>query len=97
MTNDLSDIRLRRGKFAVKAEWLHRRSPFIQKIMSQMIVTRCEYLWSLQVFDYEAISPLFDLCPENQKSPDYQFFEDEFNDLGCRKVEDRLNWLKVND
>ncbi len=90
---DPADIKKRRGRFLLSADRLNDNLPFIQKIMSQVIVMRCEYLWGINVFDYEAISPLFDQCPENEQAPDYMFSEDELLDLKCQKIKDRFETL----
>lgn len=55
-----------------------------------MIITRCEHLW-INAFDYTAISPLFDQCPESDIEPDYIFFEDKLGDLLCEPVRNRFD------
>lgn len=59
--------------------------------MSQVIITRCEHLWDINAFDYEAISPLFDQCPDSDILPDYIFFDNVICDLKCQRIKDRFD------
>jgi hypothetical protein len=54
------DILNHRGKFALDVSIMETPALW-QKIMSQVLITKCEYDFSRQCFIYEGMSYLFDL------------------------------------
>ncbi len=86
LSMELSELKQRRGRFCLKDDLIDRDISFIQKVMSQVIITRCEYIWLSHAFSYDAISPLFDLCPDKEIPPNYVFSQDEGLDLVCTQI-----------
>lgn len=95
LAKKVTDIKLRRGRFLIRADLLNDSLPFLQKVFSQVIITQCEHRWNINAFDYMAISPLFNQCPESDVSSDYIFFEDKLGDLLCEPVKNRFVTLFI--
>lgn len=86
LTMEPSELRQRKGFFTIKVSLIDDNLSLIQKIMSQVIIVRCEHLWGQRVFSYNAISPLFDICPDKDIPPNYVFSQDEGLDLVCTRI-----------
>lgn len=63
----------RRGKFKLSADIVRDGPEAVLQIMAHIIVTRCEYIWESDVFEYNAISNLFREVPIGEVTPTYKF------------------------
>jgi len=75
-TISYEEIRKRRGRITISKALLKENPMVVMSMMSNCIVTKCEYLWSMDVFDYHAISPLFPECYEGAECPSYTLNQD---------------------
>lgn len=80
------------GKFIIREEDLDEsRIDFVKAIMSKVIVTHCEYIYSVMEFQYEGLSDLFDYHNRENEPPLYVFYLDHSIDngklnIGARKA-----------
>ncbi len=88
------EIEDKQGVFCLSSKDLKEDISLIQRIMSNIIVTRCEYYFSGEIFVYEAVSPMFDDVEPGMKPQAYRFGFDEFNDLFCRKIDANYQFFK---
>lgn len=61
----------RRGKFVISEVQLRRNATDFMKVMAECVVVRCELKFDTMSFEYDAISPHFEIVPEWQSAPEY--------------------------
>lgn len=71
------ELRYRVGKFTITESQLNNELEFIQTIMTEIIVIRCEYQYHTRSFDYIALSHLFGICPDGFEPEYYKFVKNE--------------------
>lgn len=86
---DYEELRHRRGCFWLSHDFVRENTRFWQLIMSNILITRCEYIFDLERFEYFALSPLFDKCDKLTDLPEYQFSVNEYQDLVAKRIADR--------
>lgn len=65
-------VKRRIGIFSIDIKLVHTDPEMVQKVMSKVIVTRCEMIFHKDVFEYVALSPHFDELSEGESPPTYQ-------------------------
>jgi len=74
------------GRFVIKEQDFDTsRITFVRAIMSNVIVTRCEYIFSSMLFEYEGLSDMFDDQTGMREPPTYIFYLDRDGELRARK------------
>lgn len=67
----MRDIEKRLGRFLISDEMLRKNPRAVQRILSKVIVVRCEYLYPNRAFEYIAQSERFDVVEEGLLYPTY--------------------------
>ena len=77
MKTNYKELQRRIGKLTITESQLNNEPEFIQAIMAEIIVIRCEYQYHTRSFDYIAFSHLFDICPDGLEPEYYKFIHNE--------------------
>lgn len=78
---DFEEIRKHFGTFSLDSRDMANCPDFWNRILSQVLVTRCEHLFLEDEFVYSGFSMLFRPIEEGAKPLFYRFSVDEFNDI----------------
>lgn len=60
------------GRFYIDQDVVLKNPEFVQKVMSKVIVVRCESIWHINSFEYIAISNRFEEIDEAVIPPFYE-------------------------
>jgi hypothetical protein len=85
---DFKEIRKCFGTFSVDARDMATNPDFWAKILSHVLVTRCEHRFWRDVFVYDGFSILFQPVREGEEPLFYKFDMDEFNDIIAVQTEE---------
>jgi hypothetical protein len=66
------NIQNRAGKFTLREDIVNNFPQDVMNIMSNCIITRCEFRWYSGHFEYEAVSPMFSEIESGQMMPEYE-------------------------
>ena len=73
------------GRFVIKEQDFDTsRIAFVRAIMSNVIITRCEYIYYSMLFEYEGLSDMFDEI-DTKEPIMYVFYLDRDSELRVRK------------
>lgn len=86
MTYD--ELELRCGELHLGEEQFRYDIKLWHRIMSKILVVRCEYRMDRRSFEYIALSPLFDKRQPGERPPCYEFSINEYNDLEAVRADD---------
>lgn len=64
-------MKIKIGKFSISDELVKQNPEAVKKVMGQCVILRAEFIYSSRVFEYEAISDLFEEVDEGCISPEY--------------------------
>jgi hypothetical protein len=67
----MSDLRNRIGKFYISRSLVLDYPELVQKVLSKVVVVRCESVFHSDSFEYIAFSNRFDICEEGYAPPVY--------------------------
>ena len=59
------------GAFKLSIDLIEKEPWLATRIMSQCIILRAEFMYSRRSIEYQAISMMFDECPEACVAPEY--------------------------
>ena len=71
----------RHGRFSISKELLKTNPWMVQRVMSQCIIFRAEYMYMGDVIEYHATSYRFDLVKAGEVAPEYVWKFDPENDI----------------
>jgi hypothetical protein len=82
------EILHRRGTFTISDIEVRLNPDKLLPLMGQMVVTRCEFEWAINVFRYDALSMLFDEVEPEYATPKYDIVREIDGDgsVSCRAV-----------
>lgn len=81
------NILRRRGYFKLNVRRCLGDLSFWGRIISKMLVTRCEHIFHDNTLEYHAYSSLFREIDDLEKSPYYEIRFNEFNDIEAIEIE----------
>jgi hypothetical protein len=81
MGNDIDDLLKRRGYFELDVRRVLGDISFWGRVMSKVLVTKCEHGFHNNRLYYHAYSELFRKVKDQEESPYYEIRSNEFNDI----------------
>ena len=78
---------MRVGSFVVEAKFVREDPMRVARIMSDMCVVRCEFIYSCDQFHYEAICDDFDDIAPGDTIPQYTLMMQHGDRIGVERVD----------
>lgn len=77
----------KRGSFRLNRALIIQEPELVMKLMGKMIILRCEFMFVLDSFEYDAVcNELFDEIPEGKDMPMYKIILDDDKQLKAEKT-----------
>lgn len=77
----------KRGSFRISRALVIQEPELTMKLMGKMIILRCEFMFALDSFEYDAVcDELFDEIPEGRDLPMYKIILDDDKQIKAEKT-----------